>query len=657
METVNQKLSKIFSDTYYRIPDYQRGYAWRDDKQLPELWEDLLDIAPDTDGGFHPHFTGTLSLRRIPFSELESEAEKEAKQMGADFFDVVDGQQRLTTLVILLFVLSKYLKRTKAKEIQEKYIKTTRKSDRSVIYRFSYGISNNNNDLFLKKEIFEDKDTLPCRVNVYTHNLRRAKEYFTAKIEELKPKQREEMYKKVVTALVFDIKFIDDSLDVQAVFETMNNRGKPLTTLEKLKNRLLYLTDKLTGIDKDELARIINNGWGTIYEQLGKNADVLLDEDDFLSAHLTLLRVPRDYAFSEQLAEKKVFEMFCSRAYTFPLSYARYASDEKEERVTFQKIKGYVIDISNFVKYWYDVNLPDYETKVGQQIARILFLDRSKEVRTFLAELLSRRQGHEHVVDEILGQVDQILFRNSLPCPNLMDIRTLATRARELHTGLQDLQDVKAALDDSLSYKMTADALSQGFRNLFGYSRSNIGFHRWTGLKFFLFKYEEHIHYKTNRSDFAKLKWDLFDETSIEHVMPKQWTDYWTEVMTQYLDAVKPSEETLELAKKVLLNTLGNLTVLKDSKNSSLGNNPWDVKQPAYAKGCYSEMAIAQNVVWNFDTILARGKEMLNYLGTMLGVTFVQNNDQDDYANILFYSKTFCPQLMHVGKTKKAIGS
>ena len=44
METVNQKLSKVFSDTYFRIPDYQRGYAWRDDKQLSELWEDLLDI-------------------------------------------------------------------------------------------------------------------------------------------------------------------------------------------------------------------------------------------------------------------------------------------------------------------------------------------------------------------------------------------------------------------------------------------------------------------------------------------------------------------------------------------------------------------------------------------------------------------------------------
>lgn len=643
-ENENQKLVSVFSDTtYFRVPDYQRGYAWRDDKQLPELWEDLLDITQKEDGSFHPHYTGTLSLRRIPLTELTSEAERNAKQMGADFLDVVDGQQRLTTLVILLFVLSKFLKKTEAKEVVEKYIKTTKKNGHAVIYRFAYGMSNNNNDIFLKKEIFEDKNTLPCRENVYTHNLNKAKAYFTEKVVELKPKQREELYKKVVTALVFDIKYIDDSLDVQAVFETMNNRGKPLTTLEKLKNRLLYLTDKLPGGDKDELARTVNAGWGTIYEELGKNADVLLDEDDFLSAHLTLIRIPRDYAFSEQLAEKKVFEMFCSRANSFSLSYARYPGEDKEDKVTYEKIRDYVIDISNFVQFWYDVNLPDHNTPLGQQFAKILYLDSSKEVRTFLAELNSKRSTNTALVDDILKLVEKVIFRNSLPCPNVMDIRTLASRARELHLCKTDLQSIKSDLEEAISNPVSAESLWKGFRMLFEYSRSGIGFHRWTGLKFFLFNYEEKKHRETGKNDFEKLKWSSFDETSIEHIMPKHWGDYWPNTMEQYIDAIKPSEETLELAWKVMINTLGNLTVLKDSKNSSLGNNPWEKKRAAYASGCYSEIAISQNAVWDYNTILARGKDMLDFLGTMLGISFIQTKEQDDYANILFYSKAFCP--------------
>ena len=130
------------------------------------MWEDLLDIVPNANGGYHPHFTGTLSLRRIPNSELANEAEKEACEMGADFYDVVDGQQRLTTLVILLYVLGKYLKRAEQKEVIEKYIRTSKKNGRAVIYRFAYGTNSNNNDLFLRKEIFEDKETLPCKDNV-----------------------------------------------------------------------------------------------------------------------------------------------------------------------------------------------------------------------------------------------------------------------------------------------------------------------------------------------------------------------------------------------------------------------------------------------------------------------------------------------------------
>ena len=46
----------------------------------------------------------------------------------------------------------------------------------------------------------------------------------------------------------------DRDLDVQAVFETMNNRGKSLSTLEKLKNRLIYLTEKLSNPDEDKKA-------------------------------------------------------------------------------------------------------------------------------------------------------------------------------------------------------------------------------------------------------------------------------------------------------------------------------------------------------------------------------------------------------------------
>lgn len=131
---------------------------------------------------------------------------------------------------------------------------------------------------------------------------------------------------------MFDIKIIDDSFDVQAVFETMNNRGKPLTILEKLKNRLLFLNSKLTNCDNEQLAKIINDCWGLIYNSLGQNETSMLDEDEFLSSHLTLIRTPADYSFSTQDAERKVFEMFCSRASQYRLSYTRDQSESSKKR-------------------------------------------------------------------------------------------------------------------------------------------------------------------------------------------------------------------------------------------------------------------------------------------------------------------------------------
>ena len=115
-------------------------------------------------------------------------------------------------------------------------------------------------------------------------------------------------------ALQFDIREIEEDLDVQAVFETMNNRGKPLSILEKLKNRLIYLTEKLPNArqeDQTSLRDKINEAWGKIYISLGKNPDGNLDEDEFLSAHLSLYRGSKK-TFSKESTDEKIFKIFCN---------------------------------------------------------------------------------------------------------------------------------------------------------------------------------------------------------------------------------------------------------------------------------------------------------------------------------------------------------
>ncbi|TOP04225.1 hypothetical protein CGH23_23870, partial [Vibrio parahaemolyticus] len=69
----------------------------------------------------------------------------------------------------------------------------------------------------------------------------------------------------------------------------MNNRGKPLTSLELLKNRLIYLSTLFHDhAGHDVLRRKINNAWKTMYEYLGKNPEAPLNDNLFLRNHWTM---------------------------------------------------------------------------------------------------------------------------------------------------------------------------------------------------------------------------------------------------------------------------------------------------------------------------------------------------------------------------------
>ena len=90
MAELVKSISEIFSNRSFRIPDYQRGYAWKTEKQLQDLWQDL-ELLPEN----RDHFTGTLVLKPAPHPYCEW-----VDRRGEDHrvFDVIDGQQRLTSI-------------------------------------------------------------------------------------------------------------------------------------------------------------------------------------------------------------------------------------------------------------------------------------------------------------------------------------------------------------------------------------------------------------------------------------------------------------------------------------------------------------------------------------------------------------------------------
>ncbi|MDP3058715.1 MAG: DUF262 domain-containing protein, partial [bacterium] len=95
-----QSLKSLFKDVIFRIPDYQRGYAWQK-RQLIDLWEDLANL-----GDNRKHYTGLISLRAVQPSEYNAERWQAERWLviERDYqpYYIVDGQQRLVTFAILL---------------------------------------------------------------------------------------------------------------------------------------------------------------------------------------------------------------------------------------------------------------------------------------------------------------------------------------------------------------------------------------------------------------------------------------------------------------------------------------------------------------------------------------------------------------------------
>ena len=633
----NVTLPGLFANKCFRIPNYQRGYAWGE-SQLNDLWDDIMDIQKNG-LTYRPHYTGAITLQQIDVKDL-TPAEKKLSSTGMEYYNVVDGQQRLTTIVIMLNALKNKIT-TGKKQLINNYIVTN-----NNVCRFMYSDTNGNSYRFFMKNIIGETNILPFVPTTYTANLEFASSFFDKSFSALKPKELKEFQEKLLTALVFDTKYIQDNLDVQAVFETMNNRGKPLTTLEKLKNRLLYMTSKFdpVSVDVKQLSDDINDSWGLIYETLGKNKDFLLSEDEFLSAYLTLLREPADYSFSESLAETKVFQMFCNHATKYDFSMARqHNTSIKEPAVDNNKIHTFVSDIANYVGHWYDVNFPDLSTPRGLHLQKIQYLNGSKEMRLFLAELLMLANTQSALVDECLKMVEKVLFKNALPGVSILDERRFATRARDLHKGEMNLVELKNELESLLLQQIDVQSIVGGFRYLFTYVRGNIGFHRWGALKFFLMEYEKHLQGR----GLSHVGWENYYDIQIEHVMPRTWSTHWTNEMNNYLAAHSSlNADEVERAKNILINTLGNLTVIQDVKNAGIGNNPWTTKQDAYLNGSYSEVEIATKTSWHpwgYNSIEARGKRMLDFLCDYLEynghrpLTITQN----DYTDILFYESKY----------------
>ena len=611
-----QSLSEIFNNKIFRIPDFQRGYSW-EERQLDDFWEDIQNLSSDK-----IHYIGLLTVEPIKSCDIQN-VEKWKDDLwllkkGMSAYYIIDGQQRLTTLIVLLHEILQTFDNNEGINYGAKSEWIDRFLYRSYnqIYKsFVFGYEKDNpSDEFFKTKILEQDSSAADKYpeTLYTANLMFAKNYFAEKLKMLNKEDKEKIFDKAVNRLKFNYYEIDDSLDVYVTFETMNNRGKDLSHLELLKNRLIYLTTLLREDDetKGRLRRDINETWKTIYEYLGKNKENPLDDDVFLFNHW-IMYYTYDRSQSDVYADFLLKRKFTSK-------------NVISGRISVKDIKDYIDSLAKCVKQWffiYNIQYSNYSDRIKEHIQKLERVGMGAFPPMIMA--VFTKESQEDYIWNFLDACERfnfLVFAISHRSSNTQN-SNLYRMAREYYIGNTDIKTITAEInfltdgEDESYYRgwFDLERFKNHIQELF-FKNDKDGFYSWNGLRYFLYEYE--LYLKDNAN--PKVRWEDFSkrikEDTIEHIYPQSATDmYWKDRFGH----LKPTE------KRVYLNSLGNLLLLSRSKNSKLQNYDFDKKKDlknkdgkdiGYYNGSYSEIEVSKKNEWTTETIKERGLSMLQFM-------------------------------------------
>lgn len=576
----------------YLIPLYQRQYAWKVEPQLQLLWEDIeraVSRLIEDRATLSPHFMGAIVISQIKTF---------GKQVQA--FEVIDGQQRLTTFQLLLAALrdvaaangSKY-----ADEIQ-KYVLNdgvmeTPEAERYKLWpsltdrRSFVGLVDPNADLdgISPKPIDED-GIVRRSIAAYA--------YFKSQIEKkvfdgenFEDDNLEKLFEALKEGLAAVSIELEGGDDPQTIFETLNSRGVDLSAGDLMRNFIFQrakgmgqadaslVVDKLYEKHWLPLDRAFWQGQASRGRQFKHRLDWMLT--DHLSMKLAqIVSVENLFeAYRRWILDARPFEGVEAELESISLTAA------VERRLFEQSPED---DIGRFGRF---AEAFDVSTAMPLIIYLATEADlgaRLPEALAVLESYILRRDICGHTIKNynrfFVGTIDRLRSANGDKLEALTGY--LSTRQSDIDRWPND-DELRIAWMSRDQYK---SARQPRLRYLFeGIERRK----------------------RTALNEDIEIKSAL----SIEHIMPQGWRTNWPIPGFDHLDADDIDVDLLsaQFARDGCVNTLGNLTLLTSSLNSKVSNGPFSVKMPAVR--AHSSLALNRDLAdydrWDETSVATRG--------------------------------------------------
>ncbi|GAA8554367.1 DUF262 domain-containing protein [Helicobacter pylori] len=578
-------LDGVIEKGVFEIPSYQRGYAWQE-RQLKDFWNDLEHVSKLGDKF---HYMHSLTLR-----ELENEFESSA-------FEIIDGQQRLATSLILLGLL--------AKTTQNKDKKYSLINLEPILSYKYYGLSE-----AFRAITEEEKDLERFQTSFYAKNLIDAHAFFKEKISDTPVGTLEKMFDALIKKMLFSVvELKDNRIDPFSSFETINNRGKDLSTLELFKNRLHFVAHKICdGKKLEKLQNEINDTYTRIYYDLRHFKDDHLE--GFLK-HFVAYYYGEKGDFKKRLLE---MEFNAHKRYTDNTNF----NDE------YEKIDDLLFYLSYSSKVWHFLHTLDEKSialifddnrKLEMEITPKMhnLLDKMRRLNAlsdnaFLPLLLSlltiqlvgRSANEQPYTTQELEGLLEYLERFGFLVYGVAGKNTAKNEWIELafkafkayrdgdeNIAIEDLP----TLEKSFFNKTNNSALELLEESIHSKKNTEKWYQWGKALNYLLYEYELHHNPETT------LNFDSSIE-SIEHILP------------QKPDQGYSAKEKSWAKNPHIVHALGNLLLIAKNTNSSLSNKPFEEKRKEYLKGSYSEKEVAKNASFGVAQIKERSEKLLDFL-------------------------------------------
>ncbi len=503
----------------YKVPMFQRDYSWEDD-QWDDLWNDIVLTAATRENDVH--YMGYLVL-----SSTDSRV-----------FNVIDGQQRLTTLTLLILAVLKYLD-----ELAENGIDPEANRQRSTQLRSSYigyldpvtlitqsKLSlNRANDAYFQTYIVPLQPLPKQNLKFSEKLLKNAFEWFYGRIIDQFSKAKSgkeiaQFIENVVDRLFFTVIEVNDELDAFTVFETLNSRGVKLAPIDLLKNYLFSVVNKSPSSSHELETRRLEEQWHKIVDTIG---DANLT--DFLRVHWN--------SKNTRVRESGLFKA------------VRQVIDDRGK--VFDLVRNLDADSAVFAAFIDPEN--ELWSAEQRQYIRTLLLFKVKQPLSLL--LAARRTLNDADFTKVLRACVIISFRYNIIFSGATgDQETIYNNlAKDITLGnVLTIQDVMSRLRPI--YKTDTEFKAAFSVKSFPNNSSKVAIYILTELE-----KKQGIAFDTSSS-----KYDL------EHIFPVNPADDWPGF---------PSPVTDDPQLR-----LGNLTLIEKTLNKNAGNRSFDEKKLIYAQ-------------------------------------------------------------------------